>query len=146
MDISVIFGEKKLKVKKGSTFLDLKKIILKQEGILAKYFILKDTKINEFLMISNFPEFDIIIDPNKFQEYKKGHYRCSSCYKYVKQTKWCCAHTAKCKAKYLFSGEFIKKIKGGYDIDEEIDSYFISIDERRKKNMLNKINEIIGFK
>ena len=81
MDIIVIFGEKKLKVKKGSTFFDLKKIIFKKERILVKYFMLNDTKINEFLMISNFPEFDIILDQNKFQEYKNGNYRCSSCNK-----------------------------------------------------------------
>ena len=148
MKINVKIGEKNIKVTKGATFSYLKRVILKVERKLIKYFIFKGQKLNEKLLISDYPEFDIALDPNSFQEYKPGQFRCSSCYKYFKFKKWACSHTAKCKAKHLFGGDFIQIIKCGCDIevDDSINEIISKIENGRRQNMLNKINEIIGFK
>jgi hypothetical protein len=90
-----------------------------------------------------------MIDPNTFKEYKKGHYRCASCRKYLKLSKWVCSHTHKCQAKYLFKCEFSKKVPGNYEeetIEEHIDKIFEKHEKFHRQDLLNRINKILGLK
>lgn len=158
--IKVFYGKKESEMSKSSSFLDLKKEILTKEKTLVKYFSFNEVKINDNLLIINYPNFSIISDKNVFEEYKKGQYRCKRCHKYLRISNWTCAHTNKCKALYLF---ILKEkpnqiLEGGYsqineisnglelsedDLEAEIEQKINLVSNRHKQNMLNQINKIL---
>ena len=133
---------------------------MKKEKILVKYFSFNGVKINDTLLISNYPNFSIISDKNLFEEYKAGQYRCKRCHKYLRISTWTYAHTNKCKALYNF---ILKEkpnqiLEGGYteineignefeqsedDLDAEIEQKINLVSNRHKQYMLNQINKIM---
>jgi len=149
MKMEVYFGDKTLNLSRYSNFIELKKQILKEYGRLVKYFLFKEKKINEYWKVKDFPQFLIVMDPNNYKEYKKGNYRCSSCFKYLKYSNWVCRHTPKCRAKYLFFNNNLDKVEGGYkeqSPEEYCDELFERAKEKEKQRMQNRINELLGFK
>ena len=149
MEIMVHLDDKTIQLSKKSNFMDLKKILLTKYGLLVKKFVFGEKNINIYWMVKDFPFFTLMVDPNHFQEYKKGQYRCSSCFKYLKYSNWVCAHTTKCRAKSLFAGESLTKIQAKYEEksdEESINQILNNIFERRKQKMRNKINELLGSK
>ena len=158
--IKVFYGQKESEMPKSSSFLDLKKEILKKEKTLVKYFSFKEVKINDKLLIINYPKFSIISDKNQFEEYKLGQYRCKRCHKYLRLSNWTCAHSNKCKALYIFTlkEKLNQTSEGGYaeindiddeleqsedDIDAEIEQKINGVYNRHKQYMLNRINKIL---
>lgn len=93
--MEIFVGESKISTKSNIRFSELKLLILNSKKIMAKYFI-SGEKINECMMVKNFPSFDIMIDPNEFIEHKRGQYLCKFCRKYLKISKWVCSHTPIC--------------------------------------------------
>ena len=101
-EIFLFYGENKIIVDKIATFEGLKKETLSKSNILVKYFCYQGDKIKEEMSVINYSKFTSMIDNNKFNEYKKGLYRCSKCRKYLNITKWKCRYTNKYRAYYIF--------------------------------------------
>ena len=152
--MEIYIGDIKIQAKYDIIFKELKVLALKTQKIFVKYFSFNGDKINELLRVSDYPLFELNIDPNPFKEYKKGKFRCGKCRKYLRMSNWTCSHTPRCKAKYLFNKEYTKQISGRYEfnfeeeIEEKISKKFDYIkrnNEKKKADMLNKINELLGF-
>ena len=146
--LSIFYGDKTIKVPKNSNFNTLKKIILEKDGKLVKYFSYANQKINESLLVYDYPSFILTIDQNEFKEYKKGKYRCKRCRKYLKISKWTCSHTNKCRAFYVLANNLKDTftLEGGYEEDKDdeiIDKIINRQIENNRKSMLNKINALL---
>lgn len=130
-EIQVFYGHNKITVPKDSNFLMLKEKILKKDKKLVKYFIYENEKINESLLIINYPLFNIAIDKNDFCEYKKGQFRCKRCRKYLRLSNFKCRHSNFCRTYYNFTKkELIDEIvKGGYG---ENGDFFFEDEESQK--------------
>ena len=144
---------------KDSNFIQLKKEIFYRDKKLIKFFSFKGEKICENLRIYNYPEFMITMDQVEYQEFAKGKFRCKKCRKYVKLSKLIFRHSSKCRIFYNFKlkQSLTQQIHGGYeeekeegeeDFDEEqiykeVDAKFNEITERRRRNMLKRINDLL---
>jgi len=56
---------------------------LSKSNISVKYFCYQGDKIKEEMPVTYYSKFTLMIDNNKFKEYKKGKYRCSKFRKYL---------------------------------------------------------------
>lgn len=149
--INVFYGQDQILMPKTANFTQLKKEILFKDKRFIKSFSYKGNKINESLLVIDYPTFSISIDNNKFNEYKKGQYRCSKCRKYLKINKWNCRHTKKCRAYYIFK---LKKsetsiIEGRYsepELEDEkvIDNILNPKIEKIRNSMINRINFLLN--
>ena len=74
-EIKIFYGKNKIKIQKDSNFLMLKEKILKKDKRLVKHFTYEKEKINDNLLIINYPIFNVVIDKNDFCEFKKGQFR-----------------------------------------------------------------------
>ena len=150
---------KAISMPKDSNFIQLKKEIFFWDKKLIKFFSFKGEKICENLRIYNYPEFMSTMDQVEYQEFTKGKFRCKKCRKYVRLSKLICRHSNKCRIFYNFKlKKFLtQQIHGGYeeekeegeeDFDEEqiykeVDAKFNEITERRRRNMLKRINDLL---
>lgn len=99
-EIKIFYGKNKIKIQKDSNFLMLKEKILKKDKRLVKHFTYEKEKINDNLLIINYPIFNVVIDKNDFCEFKKGQFRCKKCRKYLKLSNFTCQHYNFCRTYY----------------------------------------------
>ena len=163
--INVFIGNDKLLVKNNKSFKDLRLKILNEKKRLIKYFSFGDKKINENILIKNFPNFKVAMDKNIFKEFKYGQYRCRRCRKYLKLSNLTCSHSNICRTLYNFRKKESTNeiVDGGYDdgensqsnlfneceededdFDERINSIFEKNKFINKKRMTERINEILA--
>ena len=95
--INVFYGNNRVLVEKDINFKELRKRILKKQCRLIKYFSFENKKINENLLVMNFPIFIVCLDKNIFCEFKNGQYRCKRCRKYLKLNNLTCIHSNTCR-------------------------------------------------
>ena len=159
--INVFYEDKSIEIPKESSFMDLKQKILFKDKKLVRYFSFEGKKIEDNLRVYNYPNFTIAIDQGEFKEFTKGKFRCKKCRKYVKISKMTCKHSSKCRFFYNFklNEPLTKKIAGGYKeendvyeseevidedaIEREVDAQINKIFERYKKNMLQRVNDLL---
>lgn len=158
--LNVFYGEKCITIQKNSNFQDLKQRIFLRDKKLVKFFSFAGKKIDENLTVSNFPNFILIMDQGEYQEFTKGKFRCKKCRRYVKFSKMTCNHSSKCRIFFNFKlkESMTKKIVGRYEetnndieeeeineeeIDKAVNSKIDEIFNRHKRNMLQKINELL---
>ena len=160
--INVFYDNNSIKIPKESSFMDLKQKILFRDKKLIRYFSFEGKKIEDNLRVSNYPNFSITIDKSVFKEFTKGKFRCKKCRKYIKLSKMTCKHSSKCRFFYNFKLKqpLTKQISGGYkeendeqndeevinedEIEKEVNSLFDRIFERHRKNMLQRINDLLS--
>ena len=114
--INVFYGEKTIKISKDSNFRELKKKIFFGDKKLIKYFSYAGKKIEEWMFVSDYPKFTIVMDQGEYQEFAKGKFRCKKCRNYVKLSKMICIHSSKCRIFYNFKLKepMTNKLDGGY--------------------------------
>ena len=149
----ILIGQEKINIPKNINFLELKSIMLHKYKKFVKQFTYNSIKIEERLLVYNYPIFTAIIDRNSFIEYKKRRFRCKRCRKYINLTSWKCVHTASCKAYYLLKLKIPPtfELPCGYDEEEnmtkeiykEADDFLYKKFESHRQSMLKKINKIL---
>ena len=163
--INVFYEDKSIEIPKESSFMDLKQKILFKDKKLVRYFSFEGKKIEDNLRVCDYPNFTITIDQNDYKEFTKGKFRCKKCRKYVKMSKMTCKHSSKCRFFYNFKLKqpLTKKISSGYkeendineseqnyeevidedEIEKEVNSQINRIFERHRRNMLQRINDLL---
>ena len=70
----ILIGQEKINIPKNINFLELKSIMLHKYKKFVKQFTYNSIKIEERLLVYNYPIFTAIIDRNSFIEYKKRQF------------------------------------------------------------------------
>lgn len=143
-EIKIFYGKNKIKIPKDSNFLMLKEKILKKDKRLVKHFIYENEKINDNLLIINYPIFNVVIDKNDFCEFKKGQFRCKKCRKYLKLSNFTCQHYNFCRAYYNFKKKesIYEILEGGYEEEESQKRDFLDEEESQKGDFCYAKDEI----
>ena len=163
--INVFYEGNSIEITKESSFMDLKQKILFKDKKLVRYFSFEGKKIEDNLRVYNYPNFTIATDQGEFKEFTKGKFRCKKCRKYVKISKMTCKHSSKYRFFYNFklNEPLTKKIAGGYKeendvyesdrdneevidedaIEREVDAQINKIFERHKRNIFQRINDLL---
>lgn len=102
-------------------------------------------------MIGNYPSFSIVFDRNEYSEFKRGQFRCKRCRKYLRLSKMTCKHDNKCKTFYIlkkketltFTLNAAYQDEESFDFSDEIDKKIETILEKRRKSMLERINDLL---
>lgn len=145
-EIKIFYGKSKIKIPKDSNFLMLKEKILKKDKRLVKYFTYENEKINDNLLIINYPIFNVVIDKNDFCEFKKGQFRCKKCRKYLKISNFTCQHYNFCRTYYNFKKKesIYEILEGGYEDEESQKRDFLDEEEESQKGGFFNTNDEIS--
>ena len=141
--MNVKFKEQIIKLKEDSTFETFRREILKEQNLFIKKFYYDDKPINERLLIKNYDKFTCEMDPNEFNEYNPGKFRCKNCRKCLKSCGWKCGHTETCKAQYKFKIKTYNKFENAeveyLENEEEDEKDDEKKDEKKDDEIIDKV-------